>query len=482
MLIQHQQARVDAELDRLQAEGIITPIKYSDWAAAIVPVVKQDGSIRICGDYKLTVNRAVKLDTYPIPRLEDLFSTLSEGALFSKLDMSQAYNQLCLDEDSKAYTVINTHRGLFTYNRLSFGISTAPGIFQRAMEQLLRGLPGVFVYLDDILVTGKTPEEHSSHLYKVLQVLENQGLRLHPDKCTFNTSEVRYLGYNLNAQGINPDPNKLRAISDAPQPINVKQLQSFLGTLNFYRRFIPNAAKVLEPLNKLLRKGVAWQWSSKEENSFNDAKNLLTNSEALIHFNSKLPLVVIADSSAYGVGAVLCHKVEGKECPICFASRTLSASECNYCQLEKEALAIIFDLKKFHEYLWGQHFTIITDHKPLLGLFAPNKSIPLMASGRITRWGLNLQTCQFTLIHRSGACLGTADTLSRLPLPVDSGKIPVLGEWIMVVHFLESSPVTAGMVRNKSLTDLCLSRVIRYCERVWPASVNDSGLATYFYR
>ena len=201
----------------------------------------------------------MKLYTYPIPRLEDLFSTLSEGTLFSKLDMSQVYNQLCLDEDSKAYAVINTHRSLFTYNRLSFVISAAPRIFQRAMDQLLRGLSGVLVYLDDILVTSKTPEKHSSRLYKVLQVLENKGLRLHLDKCAFSTSEVCYLGYILNAQSINPDPNKLRAISDAPQPTNVKQLQSFLDTLNLYYRFIPNAAKVLESLNKVLQKGIAWQ-------------------------------------------------------------------------------------------------------------------------------------------------------------------------------------------------------------------------------
>ena len=160
-------------------EGIVEPVQFADWAAPIVPVLKSDKeSLRLCGDYKLTVNQAAKLDQYPIPRVEDLFSALSGGKSFSKLDMSQAYQQIELDEESKQFVVVNTHKGLFRYNRLPFGVSSAPAIFQRVMESLLQGLSGVVVYLDDILVTGRTEEEHLSRLEEVLTRLEQAGLRL----------------------------------------------------------------------------------------------------------------------------------------------------------------------------------------------------------------------------------------------------------------------------------------------------------------
>ncbi|PIK36370.1 hypothetical protein BSL78_26804 [Apostichopus japonicus] len=186
--------KVEAELDRLQSEGIITPIQFADWAAPIVPILKADkSSIRICGDYKVTVNKASKLDQYPILRSRS-FATLAGGKTFSKLDMSQAYQQLKLDEDSKQYVVINTHKGLFQYNRLPFGISSAPGIFQRAIEGILQGIPNVVVYLDDILITGATEEEHLMILDEVLSKLENAGLRLRKEKCSFMTPSVQYLG------------------------------------------------------------------------------------------------------------------------------------------------------------------------------------------------------------------------------------------------------------------------------------------------
>jgi hypothetical protein len=359
--------KVDVELDRMQSENIIYPVAHSNWAAAIEPVLKSDGSIRICGDYKLTVNRALQLDTYPIPLLEDLFATLAGGKIFSKLDMSQAYAQLQLDEDSRVYTTINTHRGLFRYNRLAFGISAAPGIFQRAMEQLLRGMQGVLCYLDDILISGATESEHLDRLKTVLFILQSAGLRLRASKCSFGTRNVSYLGYHIDEHGIHPDLNKVKAIVDAPPPASVKQVQAFIGSLGFYRRFLPNLSTIQEPLNKLLRSDVPFKWTSEQDQAFAGAKELLVSSKALVHFDISIPLVVVADSSSYGLGAVLCHKIEGKERPICFASRTLTTAERKYAQVEKEALAMVFALKKFHAYLWGQHFTVITDHKPLLG-------------------------------------------------------------------------------------------------------------------
>ena len=226
---------IEKELDHLVEQKVLQPIEFADWAAPIVPVLKSDKkSIRICGDFKVTINQVSKLDRYPIPKVEDLFTALSGGKLFTKLDLSQAYQQVSLDEDSKKLVVINTHKGLFQYNRMPFGISSAPGIFQRVMESLLQGIPHVVVYLDDILITGKDDEEHLKSLEEVLSRLKKSGLRLKRDKCFFFQKEVDYLGYKIDANGLHPTEKKLQAIRDAPAPKNTAELKSYLGLLSYY--------------------------------------------------------------------------------------------------------------------------------------------------------------------------------------------------------------------------------------------------------
>lgn len=218
---------VDQELDRLVAQGVIEPIQFAELAAPIVPVIKSDKkSVRICGDFKLTVNRASKLDRPPIPKVEDLFSKLAGGKTFTQLDLSQAYQQLPLDEQSKVYVVINTQRGLFRYNRLPYGVSSAPRIFQRTMENLLQGIPNVVVYLDDILITGPSEEEHLRILKEVLGHIEKAGLYVRRNKCSFMAPSVVYLGHRIDAEGLHPVAEKVQAIHDAPRPRNVTELKS----------------------------------------------------------------------------------------------------------------------------------------------------------------------------------------------------------------------------------------------------------------
>ena len=408
-----------------------------------------------------------------------------EVKIFSKLDMSQAYCQLQLDDNSKDITVINTHKGLFRYNRLCFGISAAPGIFQRTMEQLLQNIPGVLCYLDDILICGATEAEHRSRLHTVLTRLQKAGLKLRLSKCSFRVPEVSYLGYRIDAAGLHPTDDKVKAIVEAPAPTNVKQLESYLGVFNFYRRFVPNASTILEPLNQLRRSGVPWRWGEEQKSAFLKSKQHLLNSQVLVHFDPKLPISVVADSSSYGIGAVLSHIIDGQERPVCFASKTLLPAERNYPQVEREALAIVFALKYFHTYLWGQpKFRVVTDHKPLLGLFSPTKPISPMASGRIQRWALMLQAYSFDLVHRSGVILGTADALSRLPLSGHNESVPVPGEWTNLVNFLDSSPVNAHAIREHTRTDPILSKVLRYSQVGWPISLpeSDASLRSFFHK
>ena len=203
-------------------------MEFSEWAAPIVPVVKTDGSIRICGDYKVTVNQAAKLDTYPLPHADDLFASLVGGKTFTTVDLAHAYQQIPLDEDSKKLACINTHKGLYAYNHLPFGFSSAPSIFQRTMESILRGINQVSVYLDDILIMGRSDEEHLQRLGEVLTHLEAAGLRLRQSKCTFMQPSVEYLGHRISSDGLHSTPDKIRAISEAPTPTNVPQLRDSL--------------------------------------------------------------------------------------------------------------------------------------------------------------------------------------------------------------------------------------------------------------
>ena len=235
---------------------------FSDWAAPIVPVLKKDGSVRICGDYRLTVNQAAKLETYPLPKIDDLLTSLAGGKTFTKLDLAHAYQQVELEKDSRKFVTINTHKGLFEYTRLPFGVASAPALFQRTMENLLQGLKHVCVYLDDILVTGSSEREHLDNLAEVLKRLESAGMRLKRSKCEFMLPSVEYLGHKISDKGLQPTEGKIKAIVEAPAPQNVSQLKAFLGMLNYYTKFLPNISSRLAPLYKLLQKAVVWSWGA----------------------------------------------------------------------------------------------------------------------------------------------------------------------------------------------------------------------------
>ena len=318
----------ETELDRLQAQGIIEPVQFSEKAAPIVPVIKSDGSVRICGDYKVTVNRVAKLDKYPLPLIDDLFASLAGGKRFTTLDLSHAYQQIELDNESRQYVTISTHKGLFRYNnRLPFGVASAPSIFQRTMENMHQGIQGVCVYIDDILILGRTDEEHLEHL-KVLHRLAEAGMRLKKKKCAYLLSAVDYLGHVINAEDLRTSDSKVAGIVKAPAPRDVSELRSFLGLVNYYGKFLPDLANTLSPLCALLQKKKKWTWGANEEEAFQAVKKLLQSSRILVHFDPSLPLILSCDASPYGLGAVLSHKMpNGEERPVGFASRTLTATE-----------------------------------------------------------------------------------------------------------------------------------------------------------
>ena len=232
--------KIEQGLERLEGAGTIEPVQYSEWVAPIVPVMKSDGTVRICGDYKLIVNKVSKLDGYSIPNLDDLYTKLVGGQTFTELDLSHAYEQMLVDENSKELLTINTHKGLYRYNGLPYGVASAPGIFQRTVEGLLQGNPSTGVLLDNIFITGPSTEEHLDKIEKVLRRLSDAGLRLKAVKCQFMKSVLECLGHRGDAEGFHSVEAKVKAIQEAPAPKNLTKLKSFLGMLNFYGKSIPN--------------------------------------------------------------------------------------------------------------------------------------------------------------------------------------------------------------------------------------------------
>ena len=318
--------RIEKDFERLVKEDIYEPIQYSKRAAPTVPILKDDGTVRICGDYKQTINQASLCDKYPVPKTEDLFATLNSGENFSKLDLSHAYQQLLLSPESRPLLTVNTHKGLFQPKRLQFGIHSASGIFQREMEKRLETF--VKVRSDDILMSGRNDVEHLENLKSVLSVLKSDGLRLKFRKCVFLQPEVTYLGFRISKDSVLPLPEKVEIIKNAQVPKNVTESKSFLGFINYYYRHLQNFSSFLEPLHCLLRKETPWKWTEKENNSFNKAKELQSSANLLVHYDTKKPLILSSDTSPYGLGAVLSHIMEdGSERPIIFSSRTLSKAQ-----------------------------------------------------------------------------------------------------------------------------------------------------------
>lgn len=471
--------KVEAELARLCELDILEPVKFSNWASPIVSVPKTNGEIRVCVDFKVTVNKMVKTEHYPLPRVDDIFASLANCNYFCVIDLTGAYQQLLVSEESREYLTINTHRGLFRYKRLPFGLKSAPSIFQSIMDQILSGLEGVVSYLDDILVGGKDYRDCRNKLWLVLETLNRYKVQINLSKCKLLSPSVEYLGHTLSADGIRPNNEKIQAIVNAPAPTNVSQLQSFLGLLNYYGKFIPNLSTNLVDLYYLLKKDVKFEWSASCQSAFEKCKSLILKHNLLELYDPDKPIVIATDASPYGVGAILSHLVNGVEKPVLFVSSTLSPAERNYSQLHREALAIVFGIKKFHKYIYGHEFVIQTDHQALREIFNPNKSTPPVAAARLQRWAVILSMYNYRIEYRRGSEMSHVDALSRLPVQsktnIDSNLC------IKSFNFTDGLPLKLENIVTEMEKDICLSQVINFCMYGWPDSHSLSEeLKVYF--
>ena len=471
---------VTEEVNRLLAAGVIERIDASPWVSPIVVTRKKNGGIRMCVDLR-EPNDAVITDCYPIPHIDELLSTLRGSAVFSTIDLASAYHQVPLHEDSRDLTAFITHDGLFRYCRVPYGLSSAPSAFQKMMATILKGLPGVQNYLDDIIIHGANSTEHDARLKQVLHRLQEAGLHMNAEKCCFNQLSLRFLGHVVSAEGITPDKEHIEAVLNAPPPADAAALRSFLGLVSWYSKFIPNYATEAEPMRACIRKDTDFEWTSEAQKSFQKIKLLLVNSDALALFDPSLHTVVSTDASDYGLGAVLTQfHPGGVERTVAFASRALTTVERKYSTVEKEALGCVWAVEKWRTYLWGRKFTLRTDHQALTTLLT-TKGMG-RAGMRIARWSARLLTYDYNVIYRPGSDNYTADCLSRLPLPGDAD--PALdAEPEMVAYItdaLSALPITDFEAAAASCPEVSALR--EQIARGWPQKVKmlSPDVAPYF--
>ncbi|XP_058120128.1 uncharacterized protein K02A2.6-like [Anopheles ziemanni] len=366
---------VDNELERLEKDGIISKVDYSEWAAPIVVVRKANGTMRICGDYSTGLNNMLQPHQYPLPLPQDIFASLATCTVFSQIDLSDAFLQVEVEESCRTLLSVNTHRGLYVYNRLPPGVKTAPGAFQQLMEVMLAGLDGVAVYLDDIVVGGPNEEAHMRNLRSVLRRIKEYGFTIRLDKCSFQKKQIKYLGHLLDSKGLRPDPARIDAIMKLQVPTDVTGVRSFLGAVNYYGKFVRNISMLRHPLDNLLKEGAAFTWTRQCQDAFDQFKAILSSDLLLTHYDPRQEIIVAADASSFALGATISHR------------------------FKDGSIKVV------------QH---ASHHKPLLRIFGSKAGIPVYTANRLQRYALTLLLYDFDLEYVPSDKFGNADVLSRL--------------------------------------------------------------------
>ena len=463
-------SQVQDELTRMEALGVISKVKDpTPWCAGMVVVPKKTGAVRICVDLK-PLNESVLREVHPIPRVDEALAQLTGATIFTKLDANSGFWQIPLSPESRPLTTFITPVGRYHFNKLPFGISSAPELFQRRMSTILEGLEGVVCLIDDVLVIGKDEAEHDTRLMQVLERLESVGVTLNREKCAFRQSSVKFLGHLIGQDGVRADPEKTSAIRDMETPQSVSDLRRFLGMVNQLGKFSPQISELTQPLRELLSTKRAWLWGPEQEQAFGRVKEELLKPTTLALYNPQAELKISADASSFGLGAVLLQKENDNWKPVAYASRSMSETERRYAQIEKEALAVTWACEKFTDYILGRKFLIESDHKPLIPLLN-TKQLDSMPP-RILRFRLRLARYDYSVCHVPGKHLYTADTLSRAPVAGDEDDTLQKEVEVFVNAVVERSlPATEqrlNMYRCAQEQDPVCQQVIEHCRKGWP--------------
>ena len=399
---------VNKAIQELLETNRISPSK-SNYSSPIVLVKKKSGDLRLCIDFR-KLNQLTVRDNYPLPHIDIILDQFFGAKIFSSLDLANGYWQIPVHADDRHKTAFITQKGLYEWNVMPFGLCNAPATFQRIMHNVFSDLIGKFVlvYIDDIIIYSRSLEEHLQHVTIVFDLISDVNIRLNPTKCDFFSEQLTFLGHIVSVEGIKPDPKKIVAIQNISQPKNTKEVQSFLGLANFYRRFIQNFAEKAKPLHEITRQKIKFKWEKSEQEAFDALKEALKSAPLRHHPDLNGPFILQTDASSIALGAILMQEENSKPYVINYNSRLTNKAESKYTASELECLAIIWGIKINRHYLALSTFTVITDHKALQWLHN-NKDL----NSRLLRWNLKLQDYNFIIKYKPGIS-NIADPLSRL--------------------------------------------------------------------
>jgi hypothetical protein len=397
-------AELKAQLQDLLDKGFIRP-STSPWGAPVLFVRKKDGSLRLCIDYR-QLNQVTVKNKYPLPRIDDLMDQLQSAKVFPKIDLISGYYQMRIRESDVSKSAFRTRYGHYEFLVMPFGLTNAPAAFMDLMNRVFRAYLDQFVvvFVDDILIYSSSEEEHAMHLQVVLQILREHQLYAKFSKCEFWLDKVHFLGHVISGDGISVDPAKIEAVLDWERPKTVTEIRSFLGLAGYYRRFVQDFSSIAAPLTRLTRKRVRFIWTENCEQSFTELKTRLTSAPVLVLPSGSGGFVVYSDASQRGLGAVLMQ--HGKV--VAYASRQLKKHEENYPTHDLELAAVVFALKIWRHYLFGERFQVFTDHKSLKYVFT-QKDLNL----RQRRWMEFIKDYDLDLSYHPDNANVVADALSR---------------------------------------------------------------------
>lgn len=445
---------VSSQIRKMLEQGIIRP-SQSAWSSPIWIVPKKADASgktkwRLVVDFRKLNEKTID-DKYPIPNIADILDKLGNCQYFTTLDLASGFYQVEMEPHDIPKTAFNVEHGHFEFLRMPMGLKNSPSTFQRVMDNVLRGLQNVIclVYLDDVIIFSTSLQEHINNLEKVFQRLRESNFKIQLDKSEFLKLETAYLGHVISRDGIKPNPDKIAAVQNYPIPKSPTEIKRFLGLLGYYRKFIPDFARITKPLTQCLKKGSKITFNSDYVNCFEKCKTLLTNDPILQYPDFTKEFILTTDASNLAIGAVLSQGTVGSDKPIAYASRTLNTSEINYSTIEKELLAIVWATKYFRPYLFGRKFKIITDHKPLqwiMNLKEPNS--------RLTRWRLKLSEYNFSVIYKQGKSNTNADALSRIELLNEETSSVIVNPSIKEPTLDESRTLTVHTDAEKPILEV----------------------------
>ena len=462
------QSKVRSELNRLTELGVLIPVdEPTEWVSQIAIQEKKNGKIRLCIDPR-PLNKALKRERYTLPVIDDILPSLANAKIFSKVDLTSGYWHCQLDNASSMLTTFQTLFGRYRATRLPFGLSVSSEIFQKRLCQALEGLNGVSAVADDILVygVGDTFEEatidHDAKLQALLECCRKVGIKLNKDKSQFGLREIQFFGHTITDQGLKADTSKVDALLKMQRPADKKGVARFQAMVNYLARFLPQLSETMAPIRSLLKEDVEWNWNATHDKAFEHIKQLLTQAPVLAFCNPKAELSIECDASHSGLGAALLQKGQ----PLAYISRTLTDAETRYAPFEKEMLAVVFSLEKWHHFTYGRYVTVYSDHKPLQSIF---KKPLFKAPKRLQSMLMRTLGYDVEIIYRQGKQQAISYTLSRACLPLTSNESPNSEfETVNMAQYLPDTEERLEQIRKATEQDEVLSSLKSVILRGWP--------------